>query len=317
VFHDMVRQRKQRAKRQDALESLRDDYRLRLERGAAQVLFQRAQAGFGGATPPPLTDAERAVALARYEDARGVAHAYTVRDADEDLSRGEDRPDFSMIAILQQWIETQALRRIAVLEARRRHLQDDPAIARRIDQSFHNQLVDELYTQEVIGPVTITPADVRAEYDRMPDQFSRLDWAQIAWVEVADSADAAAIAEQAGRGPFPAVPGARDERVRYPSDSPRWNLLAATVTGTAAGGVMGPYPLDGRWFVAQVVDKQQTRQPFERLESAFVNMLETNALERKREARLREWTGGLRAQIQPEVHPERLARTTWPGTIGG
>jgi peptidyl-prolyl cis-trans isomerase C len=318
VFRDMIRQRKQRAARQQAFEALREDYRARLERGAAQTLFHRAAMGVGGSDPPPLGDAEKAVVLARYDDASGAERTYTVGDAHVDLMNPEiERPDFTMVPILQQWIETQVLRRIASIEARRRHLQDEPVIAQRVDDRFHSQLVDELYAQEVLGPVQVTPADVRAEYDRMSGQFTRLDWVRIAWVEVADSAEAAVLATAAATGPLPPAPGAREETVRYPTTAPRWNLLAATFTGTAAGGVVGPTPLDGGWFVAKLIDKAQVRQPFERLESAFLNMLETNALEGKREARLRAWTESLRAEIQPEVHAERLARTTWPGAIGG
>jgi parvulin-like peptidyl-prolyl isomerase len=318
VLSEMVRQRKQRAMRQQALESLRDAYGVRLERGGAQAMYIRAAMGLGGRTPPPLSDADKARVLARYDDASGSEQTYTMGDAHLDLMDAEiERPSFTMVTILQQWIETQVLRRIAKIEARRRHLQDEPSIARRVRERFHSQLVDELYAQEILGTVQVSPEDVRAEYDRMSGQFSRLDVVRLAWVEIPDSAAAAALAAAAATGPLPASAGAREETVRFPTSSPRWNLLEATFTATTPGGVMGPFPLEGGWFVGKMIDKVQVRQPFERLESAFLNMLETNALESKREARLREWTARLKDELHPEVHAERLSRVTWPAAIGG
>jgi peptidyl-prolyl cis-trans isomerase C len=327
---EMLRQRKQRVSGQKAVESLKADYQMAVEKGAPQVFVERFRQAPGAANTPdpapgaapmpslpaPPTPEERKRVLARYRGGE-----YTLGEAYDDLkSPGASRPNLSVLPTVQRWIEAQTLERAAYAEALKRHLGDEPAVKQRIRERLNNVLLDAYYQRAVLTQVQVGPADVEAAYERHKGSFSRLQSARVATVTMSDSAGAAALAEQAGHAPSlreaaaTAAAGGRvrEERLKFPASSPLWTQFEGRLMTMSANEIAGPYKVPGGWFIVQLIEKQQDSPPFASLPEGAKIQLQGAATEMKREARLTALTDSLRTAFKPQLHPERLARVPWP-----
>jgi len=155
-----LRQRKHRSQVQRSIESLRSDYRLRLEPGGAQELFARA-AGMTDPSAEPRPD--HTIVLARYLGPRGDT-VFTVADAMREVESVADGPDFTSVPAIQRWLESHVMRRIVLAEARRRHLHEEPQTANRIEDRVDGILLQTIYDREVSMRVTINDDELREEY---------------------------------------------------------------------------------------------------------------------------------------------------------
>lgn len=177
-IENMLRQRKQRALATRTYTGLRDRYAVEAVEGGPQIIFQyfnRMLTREAGGPPMPEPDAATlAEPVGRYEDAGGKAQIYTFGEALEDLRDARrQRPDVSMVPAIERWIENQLVRRAALLEARRMHLEDEPEIARRIERETSTYLVDGLFTLEITNQVSVDEADLRAAYERRKDVLNK------------------------------------------------------------------------------------------------------------------------------------------------
>ena len=135
---DMLRQRKQRQATASAFAVLRREYEVKLVPGGSQLLFHRMQ-DLSEANMNKPEDPTNVLAVYR-------GGAYTMRDALADLQRPDrQRPPASMQTALDLWIESMVTNRLLLIEARRRHLHEEPKVANKIRQQFENYLAESMY----------------------------------------------------------------------------------------------------------------------------------------------------------------------------
>ena len=269
------------------------------------------------ANPGPV---ERAVALARYR-AGGADSVYSLADAITDLGEyGRERPNATIIPAIENWIHDTVIRRVALIEAKRRRLQDEPETLRRIGRRVDGQVLDLYYDVEIAHGVEATPDDLREAYERSRESFQRLDSVELLVATLADSAAAARLVEHAAHAPSlreavaMAAPGARvsAETVRYPDAPARWAPYQAAFMEAVPHACLGPIPVKGGWLVAQLVSKQQGPQAFEQLPPPIVQSLRQQAEEIARDRMFKRKVERLRQELKPEIHLDRLRAIPWP-----
>jgi len=174
-LREMLVQRKQRGLLITLQRELLAQYRVRLEPGAAQALFMRYNqprdtvlvGSIRMPVPAPPTSEEARRVLVRYDGPEGRPVLYTLADAIQDLQDATRmRPNFSMVPVIEQWLKTMALQRVALIEAQRRHLHEEPDVVRQVRQRVDNVLLETAYASLVINPTTVTEDELRAEYER-------------------------------------------------------------------------------------------------------------------------------------------------------
>lgn len=174
----MLRQRKQRSLATKTYLSLKERYAIEKVDGGPQVIFayyndalRRDAEGLPQLEP---TAEMRAEPVGRYKDASGKVLDYTFGDALVDLSDARrQRPDFSLTPAIERWIENQLVRRAAYMEAKRRRLDQEPAIARQIDRDAGTYLVDGLFSTEIASQVSVDEAELRAAYERRAEVLQK------------------------------------------------------------------------------------------------------------------------------------------------
>lgn len=331
LVRDLIRQRKTRLAAIAAYRGLRDEYRLRLEPGAGSALFLelRSPAAGMGTAPPPGQPAEPERVLARWE-APGGTGAYRMREALDDLRAEQRMPDLDSQPALEAWIEQRAMRRVALLEARRRLIHEEPAIRRRIAAAVDNEVLQVIYEQDIASEARLLPLDVPAYYETVKDNYQRLESVTLDIATFEDSAAAAAVmTHHGGHGGHAAHGGAppalaeaaaaagvraaiERRTVTFPSPDPAWQALQAAFIAQPAGQTLGPLREPAGWQVIRVVSKRQRAAEFGEIEPMIREMIERQADEQRRDAALQRVTEALKRRYHPEVHPERLESIPWP-----
>ncbi len=327
MLRDMLRQRKQRLLALRAVADLRETFAMRLEPGGTQSLFaylNRSLApltpGMGQSVPPQPSPDELGAVLARYDSGRRE-ETYTLSAALADLAvANRERPNPTMLHAIERWIESQVVRRLALLEARRRHLDQEEAVARRITQRVDNYVLNAFYNSEIAPRADVTPADLRAAHERMKDAFQRLDQVRLLVATLADSAAASAVVLHAGHAPSlreaveMAAPGTpvTEETVRFPDAPARWKPYSAAFMSMRPRECVGPVRAERGWLVAQLVSKVQGPQAYENLPPAIIQYLQQQAAEYKRDRVLEEVVTALKQTFPTEIYAERLQQIPWP-----
>lgn len=314
---DMVRQRKQRQLMLRAFQKLRAQYRVQVDPDGPHILFARYNRVGGGAPPEP-TAAEMSAVLGRYDDGSGRTVSYTLKDALADLERGADRPNPAMLSSLEQWIESRAVERAVGIEAERRHLHEEPAIRKRIDEQVDNYLLDAVYQNQVVYPARITEADVQAAYRRQSPLFNKVRSVSVQYLVLPDSASAASVLDhvRSAKHLKDAIvlssPGmrVREEIVRFPD--PAWSSAEFELRTLPAGSYAGPVASHGGWVAYQVVARDESITPFDKLPPDVQEGLRNEAQGAAVERRLAQLTDSLRAGIPVRIDRERLAAIPWP-----
>jgi parvulin-like peptidyl-prolyl isomerase len=175
---DMLRQRKSRAVAMRAFEQLSRAYRVEVGPHAPQALYRRlnlgpeeaAQADALGHLPGDSSEV-----LATWTGGR-----YTLTDALADGAHPRrQRPPANSTAALRSWVESMVVQRAALAEARRRHLAEEPEVARRLRSRHDNALLQLTYQRLVAETVRISEDDVRALYAERAAQFHDLPFEQL------------------------------------------------------------------------------------------------------------------------------------------
>jgi parvulin-like peptidyl-prolyl isomerase len=308
-LEQLLRQRKQRATFARAVDDLKAAYGVRLAFAAPQRIFQM----FNQPDAAPMDDAEP---LATWRGGR-----YTFADLRADLDRPDvDKPPATLLPAIEVWLEARAMTRVLEQEARRRHLHELPSVRREVEDQFENYLVQSLYA-EVTARTPPAPEDaVRLAYERVKDNFVRLDQVSVQWIELPDSATANAIARHGAHAGslaeavrmHDAALVVTEERIAFPAADPRWALLEAAFIRMQPGEWAGPDAMDGRWRIVQLVDKVQETQSLERLPAPVLENLRRAAGEMARDAYFVAYADSVQRAKGVRFFDRPLRRLQWP-----
>jgi peptidyl-prolyl cis-trans isomerase C len=319
TLSQMLRQRKERVMLLRGVEKLSKEYDVKVAQAGGQTMSQKlkAMSPTTPATPAqPLTPADKAIVIGTYNGGR-----YTLGDAVQDLQTSMGAgPNLDMLPMVEMWIKGQTLQRVALVEARKRRIHEDPEVRRIVRERANNYLLEAIYTREVIQKVSVEESDLRATHAQMADNFIRLDEVKIVTVALDDSASAAQLRAHAGQAASlreAAAAGAprarvRNETIRYPNEDLFWGPLQADFMRMKPGEIGGPHMSPYGWMLIQLTSKDQKAQTFEDLPQMVRNQLHAQAVEVKREQRLTALTDSLRQSIKVTVHRDRLAKIPWP-----
>lgn len=194
---EMLRQGLQQGKQRVLLNRVQHDltaqYHVILEAGAAQALFARYSnpkdtlAVGGNQLPVPAapTPEEARRVLVRYDGADGKPGAYTLGDVLMDLQdTSKPPPNWSVMPMIDQWLKSAVLQRVALIETRRRRLGDEPELARQARSQVENALLQTAYETLVLSSAKITADDVQAAYQRHAAQLLGPDGAPIEYAKL-------------------------------------------------------------------------------------------------------------------------------------
>jgi hypothetical protein len=246
---------------------------------------------------------------------------YTLQDALLDLQRADaQRPPFQLLPAIEIWIEAQVMTRVAVLEARKRHLDEEPEVAASLKAQREQMLLDGVYQAAVANVPAAGPELVKLAWERVKDRFSRLDTVIVAILDVTDSAKAGRVSRERAKAAALAEAAKRVDAslavieiaVHYPNAEPEWQLLQGTFTSQPAGMWIGPEQRGERWRIMQIRRKVTTQQKFEELPPGLQQNIAGSAGELARDARFNQFTDSLAAALHPIVDHERIARLPWP-----
>ncbi len=314
--HEMVRQRKWQAAFLDAVARLERAYHVKVAPDAAQTLFRLFTPGRVPGVEPWHPDAkEQAQVLATFDGG-----TFTLADAMEDLDRADlERPNGAMIPALYNWVRERCMTRVAMLEAKCRHLAEEPDVAR----TLRDKEDDYFLKSEVAYALSSLPppdaATVRATWDAVKERYPQLVWARVAWFDTPDSAKAGRVAAEphpasladAVQGVDPAAAPAV-EVVRFPNPDPRWNTAMPELMRLQPGEWSGPRPVEGGYRVLQLLEKQQGVLAWEQLTPQMQQAVANNAMQGAREQRAQAYTDSLRRAINPVPIPDALTHVPWP-----
>ena len=316
LLSEVIRQRKQRRMMVRAFDRLTAEYQVEVVKGAPQELTMRVL-NAGDAPPPPLTPGQQAMAMARYRG--GV---YTQGDAFQDLLSARNRPDFHQLASVERWLNSRALDRVLVLEARSHLYLSEPSVERSLREKTNDLLLQGFFTQEVVVPTQATEQDARALYQQT-GQILELKQARILVVSLRDSAAAQQLALTARQSEglreavATAAPGnrVRSESLEFPTENPIWRALEPRLRSLEPGDYDGPFPTPFGWLVVQLVSKSQAAASYDGLLEGQKEMLLRQATELKRQQRLDELIASLRREIPVTIDWRRLKRLQWPEMV--
>lgn len=323
-LRDMLRQRKRQLASLRAFSRLRRDYLVRTDPKGVEVFYRHYNTppeirSMGGESiPAEPTAEERRTVLARYDAGSGGRGEYTFAEALLDLERLDaERPTAGMMPSFQQWIEAQVVRRMTMVEARRRHLHEEPEIASAIEEQVKDQLIQGVYEAEVAAHAQPTDEDTRAAYAEHADAFREILGARVRTVSLTDSALAFTLAG----GGVPLEEGLRaagahaavaEESVRYPTTDSFWGGLRGTLQGAHEGQVIGPIPAGGSWRLVQLVAKEVRSVPLEELPPVLQQNLRTQGTRFAHERRLGELVERLKRDFPVTIDPRVLRKAPWP-----
>ena len=288
-----LRQSKQRILLGRAQRDLRAQYHVRLEPGAVQALFARyndpkdtIRVGAGRIpVPKPPTPAEAQRVLARYDGADGKPVAYSLGDAVQDLrDPTKTAPNLMMTTMIEQWLQNVLLQRIALLEARRRHLTEEPSVVRQARAQVDNALMQAAYNALVVEGTTVNEDDIHADFVRRAPQLTRLQAATLKLVTFADSAVASRVAaaalESAGLEAAVRAAGGTarvvEQQVHFPTTDPLWSRIERSLGGMRPGQVSGALPMGRGWLLFQLVSRQDAPLAYEKLEPGVKQALQAD-----------------------------------------
>ena len=317
---DLERQRKQRAAFNRAYEDLKAEWQYEPAPGGSQLLF-RVTSPVEPLTPSPE---QRKMPLARY--ANGV---YTLQDALDDMQDANvQRPPAQLQPMLEVWIEQQAMTRVAVLEARRRHLDEEPELVASLRKQREDALLESVYQSAVAVVPPPGPDLVKLAWEQMKSRFTKLTAVHITSVSLPDSGMVAKLVQQGGStrsladaakalDPSLAV---TDTVIHYPGSDPAWTAFEAMFTQLRPGAWYGPEPIADpatgravRWRVIQLLNKVVAQQAFEELPAPTQQNIASSAAELARDARFQQFADSLERAYQPVVNRDLLPKLAWPG----
>jgi hypothetical protein len=313
---DLMRQRKQRAAFNRAYLDMKRDYAMELAPGGSQLLFQVESA------VAPLTPSEdqKRMPLATYQGG-----AYTLNDALLDLQRVDSqRPIFSLLPSIEIWIESQVMTRVAVIEARKRHLDEEVDVVRSLRVQRDQMLLNGVYQSAVVNVPPPGPELVKMAWERVRHQFTKLDQANLAILDLADSTTALRLQRQHEQTPGLADAAKQVDAslnvtlltVHYPSTDPAWTALLPVFTTLQPGAWYGPVRGPKGWRLIELLDKMTSEEQFEDLPQGVQQNIAGSAGDLARDQRFKEFTDSLAAALHPVRDQALIAKLPWPVVAG-
>ena len=311
-LENLARQRKQSAALDRAYRGMKDDYDVKPAPGGSQLLF-RALSPVSPLTPTPEM---LATPLASYRGGK-----YTLDDALTDMRRADvQRPPFNLLPAIEIWIEAQVMRRVAFLEAQKRHIVEEPDVAASLKTKREQTLMEGVYGLAVATVPPPGPELVALAWERVKPQFTRLESARVAQFATADSGLAMRVVQAAAPG-SPLADAVKKVSpnenvfvtdVHYPNDDPAWAVFQAMFTQQQVGAWFGPEKTAQGWRILQLVDKKVAQQAWEELPEPLRQNIAASASELARDQRFQQYTDSLAKAFQPRMHQDRIAKLKWP-----
>jgi len=330
-LRNMLEQRKQKITLLRNYADLRSEYRITPVRVGLQLMYQRLnsvrQLQDFGADPAAtqLSPQDRATVIARWDRGPAYRGTMTLGEAMDVLASGRGaRLLPTRLDTYDDWVRTTLLQRIAVIEARRRHLDQEPKTAERIREAVDNVILQAVYQTEVLDRAEPNEAEVQQTYANNAAALAQLKSATLQYATLPDSALAVRIAEaamEAGtiKQAAPQVaPGTnvREETVRFPTHDPVWQMIQPALTQQSVGGLLGPLHLPGGWRIVQIISRDAPVPTFASLPQAQQDGLKREARELAGQRRLRFFTDSLRKATPVIVDRDELRRVAWPTAMG-
>jgi len=315
---EKIRQRKLNQAITTSLLALEQGYHLEVTNDGPAMLFLFLEPARVLSAPHWMpSDAEQRAPLATWDDG-----AYTMGDAMKDLLNSVDTrgPDASSIGAVRSWIQSEALMRVCVTEARTRHLGEETAVKYQVDDAMASHLTEGDLMQAVSVVPPPPEAEVRATWDAVKGQYPQLRRARLAWIASADTSLVAAVAHRAAPG-VPLRLAARavaasivvhDEVVSFPTTSAPWGPLQPEIAGLAVGGWSQPLFTGADWRIVQLEDRDQGPLAWEELTAAQQAQVTRTVGDRARQTRFGAYMDSLWKADNPVLLPENLRKVEWP-----
>jgi hypothetical protein len=323
----MLTQRKQRMALIQAFKALHNQYAVRTSDEGIAVLYHHVNTppliqGFGGeAAPPPPTAEENRTVLGTWDGGPGFSGRYTLAEALSDLEAGRgDRPNASMTPALEQWVEGRIMEQVAYLEAKRRHLHEEPDVAQRIEEAVDNYVLEGALDSDIARVSQPTAADLQAVYEQNTGSLATLQNVTVQHLTIPDSGSAVRAFEQVRPHPtlkdavLLASPGMQvhEEVVPFPSKDPLWSIMEGGFRQAPLGTYFPPMRVPQGWRIVQLLGREMPTPTFNQLPAAMQQNLFQEATNRARQRRLEAYTDSLRKVIPWSLNREALRRARWP-----
>ena len=312
---DLARQRKQRAAFNRTYLDMKAEYQFQLASGGAQMLF-RMTSPVAPMTPTPE---QMKLPLATYTDPATGAKSYTLQDAYDDMNDANvQRPPFQLLPAIEIWIEAQAMTRIAVIEGKRRHIDQEPDAAASLKAKTESFMLEGVYGLATASVPPPGPAEIGLAWEQVKNRYTRVANVRLAYVDIPDSNQVmkfVAVAQQQAQPSLASAIAAvdptlviREVRIANPMEDPAWSSLAALFTQMAVGGMAGPEAVAGGYRIMQLKDKQMISLSLEQIPEAARQNVLSAAAEISRDARFRVFADSLFKAYQPYVNHELVQR---------
>ena len=326
-LRSMLEQRKQRIALARQYAALRSEYRIASDPGGVRTLYQRLNATrqlaeSGGPASPPLSPQERATVVGRWDGGARATGTLTLGEAMELIESGEANPlNRARLDAYDDWVKNTVIQRVAVTEARRRHLDEEPQLAERTKQAIEGLLLQSMYQLEVLAQAEPNDAEIIAAYERNAPAFAQLKSVSVQYMTLPESTMAVRAAEMAMEAGTlkdavmlaSAKWGVREAVLRFPVSDPFWQMLQPALTQQHVGGLVGPIHLSEGWRVVQIIGRDAPVPRFESLTPQQQDGIKQQARQSAGERRLTFYTDSLRKAVPVVVDRERLKRIAWPG----
>jgi len=311
-MYDLARQRKFRAAFNRAYLQMKEAHAVHPVSGGSQLLFRV----MSPSDPLPVTPEMRQSPLATYD-----GQTYRLEDAYADMARADNQqPPPNLLPAIEIWIEAQVMTRVAVAEAKQRHLQEEPDAAASLRSKRDQALLQGAYEVATQGVPAAGPDMIAMAWDRVKGQFSRLASVTLA---VFDSPDSAVVMSVGQAGAMQrslaeaakqvaGAPAVTEQVVTYPSSDPQWTSYESVLTQQAVGMWIGPLRTASGWRIMQMTDKQMNETKWESLPDAVRQSVIGNANELARDQRFRQFTDSLSSAYQVRVDQALAAKLIWP-----
>jgi peptidyl-prolyl cis-trans isomerase C len=317
MLEQMVRQRKVAAAQSRALLALENEYHLVIPEGAAQSVFRLLAPARAADAPHWMPDsAERLVPLATYKGG-----AYTMGEAFDDLMAGRVQgPDATVISSCAEWVRGQATQRIALLEAARRHIAEEPVFA----HSLHDKVSAHVLQAEAMQAVSNTPPpseeQARAAWESVKSQYPQLRSAHLVWISTNDTTVAGAVLRAAASGGSlrdvagavaPSVP-VHEETVTFPTEDPVWGSLQNTLSQMQPGQWSPPQYTNDGLRILQMVSHDASPLSWEQLPAGAKENVARSIGQRAQQEHFQAYLDSLWQATKPVLMPENLRSLPWP-----
>ncbi len=316
-LENMIRTRRVQQAQADAQVALEAEYHLQVNLDGVKELFRFiAPARDGSAEHWMPNDQERQTPLATF-----AGGAYTLGDAADDLINGtSNSPDARVFSSCVAWAREQGLRRIALAEAKRRHIAEEPSLHRDLQTRIEQNLIEAEVNNVTAGVVPPSPAEAKALWDQVKAMYPQVRSAHVQWIATTDTTVLRTLAAPDLQGKTlaealkTASPGVvvHDEMLHYPTADPYWGQLQPMLAQMPLGALSNPLQAEDGMRVVQLLERDASPLDWEQLPPAVQENVTRTALQRAQQQRLSAWVDSLWKAANPVLMPENLKRVRLP-----